>query len=68
MNLQTAISILGSQEKLAESLGVKQQHVSYWLNNRVPAERCRDIERATDGAVTCQMLRPDVFGEPEKAA
>jgi DNA-binding transcriptional regulator YdaS (Cro superfamily) len=26
----------------------------------VPAERCPQIERATDGAVTCEELRPDL--------
>jgi DNA-binding transcriptional regulator YdaS (Cro superfamily) len=27
---------------------------------RVPAEHCPSIERATQGAVRCEQLRPDV--------
>ena len=34
----------------------------------VPGPRCRDIERATDGAVTVHDLRPDIFGPPPEEA
>ncbi|WP_343928672.1 helix-turn-helix domain-containing protein [Pigmentiphaga daeguensis] len=48
--------------KLATSLGVPQILISQWAleQRRVPAERCPTIERATDGAVRCEDLRPDV--------
>jgi len=65
--LDRACQYLGSQKSLANRLGVSEQSVSNW-KNKVPAERCLDIQRATDSEVTCYELRPDVFPEPEKAA
>jgi DNA-binding transcriptional regulator YdaS (Cro superfamily) len=67
--LDRAIQKAGSQEALAELIGVKQQHVSYWLNKgrqRVPAEHCAAIEAAT--GVAKHELRPDVFPAREHAA
>lgn len=62
--LQKAIAIAGGQKALARKVGVKQQNVSWWINKskKVPAERCAAIERATNGAVKREQLRPDVFG------
>jgi DNA-binding transcriptional regulator YdaS (Cro superfamily) len=61
MAINSAISILGSPAGLASSLGVTPQVVNNWVaRGRVPAERCPDIERVTDGVVTCEALRPDV--------
>ena len=61
--LKLAIEKAGSQAKLAALLpgDVKQQHVSYWLKNRVPAQYCQHINQAT--GVPLKELRPDVFGE-----
>lgn len=61
--LKRAIEIAGSQAKLADALpgDVKQQHVSYWLKNRVPAQHCGAIHRIT--GVSLVSLRPDVFGD-----
>lgn len=59
--LNKAIGILGSQQKLAEACNVKQQHVSYWLKNRVPAERVAVIVHATQNQVTPHDLRPDLY-------
>lgn len=71
-----AIRALGGPVRAAERLGVERyQTVQSWLRNRVPAEYCPLIERATDGLVRCEDLRPDVAwdvlrmqAEPEKAA
>ncbi len=42
-------------------MGVSPQAVNKWIvRNSPPAERCPDIERATNGAVRCEDLRPDV--------
>lgn len=63
--LEQAIDILGSQQKLADSVGVSQPTVWHWINagnKRVPAEYCLGIEEATGGKVTKEMLRPDIFG------
>ena len=48
--------------QLAQALGVSAVVVSLWKTSArpVPAERCPDIEAATNGAVTCEELRPDV--------
>ena len=37
---------------------ISAQAVHKW--KQVPAERCPAIEQATNGAVTCEDLRPDV--------
>lgn len=49
-------------KQLAETIGVPQALISQWRRKvrPVPAERCPAIERATNGAVTCEELRPDV--------
>ncbi|EJS96256.1 transcriptional regulator [Pectobacterium wasabiae] len=47
---------------LGKELGVNASLISQWANGdrQVPAERCPEIEKATDGKVTCEELRPDV--------
>jgi len=61
--LERAIELVGGQSALATLCGVKQGHVWHWLRRakRVPAERIFAIEKATNGAVTHQELRPDLF-------
>lgn len=54
-----AAEAVGSQKKLADSLGVTPGAVSQWRSG-VPVERCIDIERITHGAVRCEELRPDI--------
>ncbi len=60
--IYTACSILGGQANLARMIGVAPPTVNQWCNGvrPVPAERCPVIERATNGAVRCEDLRPDV--------
>jgi DNA-binding transcriptional regulator YdaS (Cro superfamily) len=61
MALNSAISILGSPAALAAAIGVSPQVVTNWrARERVPAEYCPAIEKATKGAVTCESLRHDV--------
>lgn len=52
----------GSAAFLARALGVPEELVSQWKTGarRVPAERCPQIERLTEGAVLCEEMRPDV--------
>lgn len=61
--LKRAITIIGSQEAVAQTVGVKQPSVSYIVTkgDRVPAEWCLKIEAATDGEVTRHELRPDLY-------
>lgn len=60
--LLRACEIVGGQAELARRLGIKPPTVNQWIKGGrpVPADRCPAIERATDRAVTCEELRPDV--------
>lgn len=71
--LEAAIEALGGLVNTARVLQLKDeryQTVQSWLANRVPAEHCPSIERATRAAaaahanpsmvVLCEELRPDV--------
>jgi DNA-binding transcriptional regulator YdaS (Cro superfamily) len=64
--IKRACEIAGGISKMARALGVKPPTVAQWVTDRdslrrqVPAERCPSIERATNGAVRCEDLRPDV--------
>ncbi|MDB5806263.1 MAG: Cro/Cl family transcriptional regulator [Betaproteobacteria bacterium] len=59
--LRCAIAHCGGQSALASAIGLSQSHVWNWLNRRsIPAEHCPAIERATNRAVRCEALRPDV--------
>jgi len=64
MNLSQYIATgKDTQSSLASKLGMKNSVlVNQWANGvrQVPAERCPAIERATDGVVRCEDLRPDV--------
>ncbi|QQQ40937.1 helix-turn-helix domain-containing protein [Stenotrophomonas maltophilia] len=65
--LDRAVQSAGSQQALAQLLGIKPPSVSGWYDRcRVPAERCIAIELAT--GVSRHQLRPDVFGpDPSEA-
>lgn len=59
--IERAITLAGSQAKLAEACGVKQQ--SIWQakeTGRCSAELALQIEQATAGKVTAAELRPDL--------
>jgi hypothetical protein len=51
----------GRQAALAGELGIRPPTVSDWAagDKRVALDRCPAIERATQGAVTVEVLRPD---------
>jgi len=73
MDTQTALDLaiehVGTQQALADALGIQSPSISEWKSRgRVPAERCRAIQDATEGQVTVHDLRPDVFGPPPPAA
>lgn len=76
-----AAAAVGGQAQLAALLGVTPSTVNQWIKGvrPIPAERCPEIERATDGAVRCEDMRPDVnwavvrgtkpeLAEPERVA
>jgi len=57
-----AIEIIGGPSRTALLLEVTPQAVCFWRDGKrkLPAENCPRIERATNGAVRCEELRPDV--------
>lgn len=56
-----AAAVLG-QAALARILDVKPPTVNQWANGerRIPDDKCPPTERATEGKVTCEELRPDL--------
>jgi len=59
--LKKAISYYGSKAALARAVGVVPMAVSHWIRRGVPIDKALSIERATNGAVTREELRPDIF-------
>lgn len=41
-------------------VGIKPSSVIDWRKRGIPADRCAELERGTQGAYTCEGLRPDV--------
>lgn len=52
----------GLATQLGKLIAVNASLISQWASGarQIPAERCPEIEKATNGAVTCEELRPDV--------
>ncbi|MBU2789707.1 helix-turn-helix domain-containing protein [Acidithiobacillus caldus] len=66
-SLLLALQIAGSQRALAKLAGVSQPAVHKWVKGlSSPGLKASvQIERATNGAVRCSDLRPDIFGPPD---
>ena len=64
--VKRAVEIIGSQVKLAAAAGCAQQTISDIISGRrtLSAELAVAISRATDGRVSREDLRPDIFGDP----
>src|SRR5436190_17280338 len=60
--LEEAVRAVGGVSELARQIGISQPSVSNW--NRIPAERVLIVEAAT--GVDRRILRPDLYGEPER--
>ena len=59
--LNKAIDIAGGVGAFARLIGMGQSVVSNWrARGAVATDACPAIERATEGALTCEALRPDV--------
>ncbi|MGJ9420448.1 transcriptional regulator [Massilia sp. CMS3.1] len=61
MKLLDYVKTRATQSELATKLAITPVLVNQWANRKrpVPPDRCVDIERATEGAVTRPELRPD---------
>jgi DNA-binding transcriptional regulator YdaS (Cro superfamily) len=53
------IDQLGGPTAVARMVGCRVPSVIEWRKRGIPADRCPAIERATLGAVTVEVLRPD---------
>ncbi len=51
----------GNQSALARALGVTSMTICNWFSRGVPAERAVQIEEVTNGGVTREEIRPDLF-------
>lgn len=57
--IDVASRLVGGRHRLAVSLDVSPAAVGNWKVRGIPVEHCKAIERFTEGAVTCQEMRPD---------
>ena len=59
--LDIAIQHFGTQARMARDLGISTQAITNWkFRGRVPVEQALKIESITHGAVTLEVLRPDL--------
>ena len=65
--LRAILNYGGNPSAFARALGIHHNKVYTWIDKEFvspPAQYCRKIEALTSGEVTCEQLRPDVFGAP----
>jgi DNA-binding transcriptional regulator YdaS (Cro superfamily) len=66
-HIQRAVTLRGSQAKLASAMGCSQQQIAYLLKaSSITAEMAMKVDEATDGVVSRRHLRPDIFGPEPK--
>jgi hypothetical protein len=51
---------MGGLAEIARREGCKASSVSEWKKRGIPLERCPRLERAYQGRVTCEQMRPDI--------
>lgn len=68
-SIHKAVSLAGSQSKLAEMLEITPQAVQIWCAEKrlVPVTRAIAIEKLFPGEITRADLRPDIFCMDEDA-
>ncbi|WP_444885024.1 transcriptional regulator [Microbulbifer sp. PSTR4-B] len=59
--INDAIKFFGSARVLAGQVGVTSMAVSHWKNRGVPVTRALQIDVLTNGVVSKESLRPDIF-------
>lgn len=63
--LEEAIKIVGGVTKLATLIQVRPNVVGNWrIRKSVPPKYATRIESATNGAVKCHQIAPEVFPTP----
>lgn len=66
-SLSKIVKEVGSVSELAKKVGVSQPYVSQWLSRKkpIPATKVKLLVALSNGKVTEEELRPDVFGNPK---
>lgn len=54
---QQVFDIIGSKRAVARLCGVSDQAVGQW--DKIPSKHCAVLEMATEGKISCRMMRPD---------
>ena len=57
-----------TQAAAARAIGMSQQAIPRWSREGIPPKHAVAIERVTQGRITREELRPDIFGPIEHAA
>lgn len=62
MKIQDYFCDRGGQARLVRELGVHQPDVSLWFSGkrRIPVKYCLQIEKLSNGKVSCEEMRPDL--------
>lgn len=62
------LSFYENDADAARAIGVSRNTINLWKNgkNRVTAERAKQFEELTNGFVTRNEFRPELFGEQKK--
>lgn len=55
MRLDEAVSHFGTQQKLADALGIKQGSISSWDRDVIPLARALQIEKITKGKLKADL-------------
>jgi len=68
-HIERAVTMHGSQVKLAKEVGCSQQYISWLLKDggQISAEMAIAFEKATNSGISRHDLRPDIFGAAPKA-
>ncbi|MBN8431829.1 helix-turn-helix domain-containing protein [Microbulbifer salipaludis] len=59
--IEDAIKHFGSAGELARQAGVTSMAVSHWKKRGIPVVRALQIDLLTNGQVSKECLRPDIF-------
>jgi DNA-binding transcriptional regulator YdaS (Cro superfamily) len=65
MDKLAAVNHFGTQQKLAEALGISQGSMSSWNPDRIPLARALQIEKMTKGKLRVDM---SLYQRPGRAA
>lgn len=58
-----AVQYAGSSAALARGIGLTPWAVSKWNLEKIPEDRCEEIQKFTKGLVKSEELRPDINWE-----